>query len=101
VGDSTCLPISHLQFAYDTLLIVDKSWTNIRSLKAILILLEVISGLKVNFHKTRLVGVNVSASWLAETSVVLNYKARTLPFSYLGLLIDGDSWDTLTSPEFI
>jgi hypothetical protein len=51
--------ISHLQFADDTLLLGKKSWANVRALRAILNLFEVVSGLKVNFHKSMLVGVNV------------------------------------------
>jgi hypothetical protein len=48
------------------------------------------SGLKVNFHKSELVGVNVSRSWLLEAAVVLNCKISTLPITYLGLPVGGD-----------
>ena len=64
--------ITHLQFADDTLLIGDRSWANIRALKAILILFEATSGLKVNFHKSVLVGVNIQDSWLAEAASIFN-----------------------------
>lgn len=54
--------ISHLLFADDTLLAGVKSWGNIHILKSVLMLFEFVSGLKVNFHKSMLYGVNVASS---------------------------------------
>jgi len=59
---------------------------------------EAMSGLKVNFHKSELVGVNVSMSWLLEATVVLNCKISSLPIMYLVLPV-GDCrrlkfWDS-------
>lgn len=73
------------------MLIGDKIWANVRYVKVVLILFEVISCLKVNFHKSLLVEVNVPNFWLVAASAVLNCKTRILPFSYLGLPICGDS----------
>jgi len=64
--------ISHLQFADDTLLVGDKSWGNIRILKSLLMLFELVSGLKIYFHKSMLYGVNVAGSWLHEATSVLH-----------------------------
>jgi len=50
-----------------------------------------VSGLKVNFHKSLLTGVNVSGSWLYEAAMILNCRVGTLPFVYLGFPIGGDS----------
>ncbi|GAU48560.1 hypothetical protein TSUD_182080 [Trifolium subterraneum] len=58
--------VSHLQFADDTLLLGIRSWANVRALRAVLVLFEAVSGLKVNFNKSMLVGVNIADSWLAE-----------------------------------
>jgi hypothetical protein len=76
-----------LQFADDTLIVGEKSWANIRAIKAVLILFELISGLKVNFHKSMLVGVNIDDSWLVDASLVINCKIGHVPFIYLGLPI--------------
>ncbi|GAU39768.1 hypothetical protein TSUD_220120 [Trifolium subterraneum] len=62
VGEDVPFQITHLQFADDTLMVADKNWANIRAIKSILLLFEVMSGLKVNFHKSLLVGVNVADS---------------------------------------
>lgn len=58
VGTSNSMVISHLQFANDTSLFGTKSWANIRALHVVLILFETMSGLKINFHNSILVGVN-------------------------------------------
>ncbi|GAU46455.1 hypothetical protein TSUD_402220 [Trifolium subterraneum] len=62
----------------------------VRALKAVLILFQSISGLKVNFNKSMLFGVNVNDSWLHEAASVMNCKHGRLPFLYLGLPIGGD-----------
>jgi len=67
-----------------------KSWTNVRALHAVLNLFEEMSGLKVNFHKSLLVGVNINDSWLNEAALVLNFKIGKLPFVYLGMSIRGN-----------
>jgi exonuclease III len=90
VGAHGNVDISHLQFADDTLLVGVKSWGNIRILKSVLMLFESVSGLKVNFHKSMLYGVNVADSWLHEAASVLHCKHGRLPFLYLGLPIGGD-----------
>ncbi|GAU51940.1 hypothetical protein TSUD_417220, partial [Trifolium subterraneum] len=51
VGERDPVSVSHLQFADDTLLLGVKSWANVRALRAVLVLFETMSGLKVDFHK--------------------------------------------------
>jgi len=80
VGNNDSTQVSHLQFADDTLIIGDKSWVNIRVMRAILLLFQSLSGLKVNFTKSHLVGVNVASSWLSKAAMVLNCKVGTIPF---------------------
>ena len=91
VGNSASTIVLHLQFADDTLILGDKSWANIRAMRAILLLFQSMSGLKVNFSKSCLVGVNVAHSWLAEAAMVLSCKVGSIPFVYLGMPIGGNS----------
>ncbi|CAJ2637850.1 unnamed protein product [Trifolium pratense] len=84
------MTVSHLQFADDTLLLGVKSWANVRALRAVLVLFETMSGLKVNFNKSMLVGVNIPESWLGEAASALCCKVGKIPFLYLGLQIGGD-----------
>ena len=100
VGTTVHVVVSHLQFADDTLILGEKLWANIRAMRAVLLLFESLSRLKVNFSKSQLVGLNVPASWLSEAAMVLNCKARSIPFAYLGLPIGGNArrlafWESL------
>jgi hypothetical protein len=51
---------------------------------------EQVSGLKVNFNKSLLTGVNVSTSWLHEDVLVLHCHVGNFPFVYLGLPMGRD-----------
>ncbi|MCH79554.1 cysteine-rich receptor-like protein kinase [Trifolium medium] len=100
IGSVSPKVVSHLQFADDTLLL--GSWANVRALRAVLVLFEAVSGLKVNFNKSMLVGVNIAESWLAEAAAVLGCVVGKVPFVYLGLAIGGNPrrlafWDPVLS----
>jgi hypothetical protein len=82
--------VSHLLFADDTLLLGNKSWANIRALRVVLVLFETMSGLKVNFNKSMLVGVNIANSWLRAEATALHCKVGTLSFLYTGFRVGGD-----------
>jgi len=90
IGNINLVVVSHLQFVDDTLLLGTKSWANVRALRAALVIFEVMSGLKVNFHKSMLVGVNIASSWLNEVASVLSCKVGKVPFLYLGMPIGGN-----------
>jgi len=85
VGSTDMTVVSHLQFADDTLILGEKSWANIWAMRDVLVLFESLSGLKMNFSKSHLVGVNVANSWLYEAAMVLNCKVGSIPFVYLGV----------------
>jgi hypothetical protein len=74
IGITNPAVVSHLQFADVTLLLGQKSWTNVCALQETLVIFESMSGLKVNFNKSLLVGVNISDSWLSEAASVLSCK---------------------------
>ncbi|XP_058725767.1 uncharacterized protein LOC131597068 [Vicia villosa] len=78
---------SHLQYADDTLIIGRKGWENIHCMKAILLLFKLMSGLKVNFHISSLIGINIPPTWLEEAANILRCRVGSTPFKYLGLLI--------------
>jgi hypothetical protein len=91
IGANNEVRMTHLQFADDTLIIGEKSWLNVRTMRSVLLLFEELSGLKVNFHKSMLTGVNIHVSWLSEAAMMLRCRRGTIPFVYLGLPIGGDS----------
>lgn len=61
---------------------------NLLIIKMVLKSLEVSSGLKVNFSKSSIFILNGSKSFLELTGECLYFKMDTLPFKYLGLLVD-------------
>jgi hypothetical protein len=63
----------------------------VRALRAVLLLFESVSGLKVNFHKSMLTGINISDSWLAAATLVLNCRVGKVSFVYLVLSVGGDA----------
>ena len=60
------------------------------------------SGLKVNFNKSLLVGINISDSWLNEAAAVLSCKVGKISFLYIVLPFGGNSrrlsfWDPIVN----
>ncbi|MCI16022.1 LINE-1 reverse transcriptase like, partial [Trifolium medium] len=64
--------ISHLQYADDTLCIGEASVENLWTLKAVLRGFELASGLRVNFWKSCLIGINVSDNFMDLACTFLN-----------------------------
>jgi hypothetical protein len=75
-----------LQFADDTLIVSEKSWANIKAIKPLLILFEMVSRPKVNFYKSMLVDVNVDDNWLFDASMEMNCKIGHLILLWLPLI---------------
>ncbi|GJS37112.1 hypothetical protein Tco_0535494 [Tanacetum coccineum] len=68
----------------DTLYFEDWS-NNEKNLMCILKGFEKVSGLKINFNKSKVCGVGVSSSAVAEIARVMKYSLVELPLTYLGL----------------
>jgi hypothetical protein len=79
------VPISILQYADDTLCISEATVDNLWALKTILRGFEMASGLKVNFWKSCIVGVNVPEEFLDIATGLLNCRRGHMPIKYLGL----------------
>jgi hypothetical protein len=99
VGNSDVV-ISHLQYADDTLCVGQATVENLWVLKAVLRGFEMCSGLKVNFWKSRLMGVNVSHDFMTVASSFLNCKVSSILFVYLGLPVGANprrmtTWEPL------
>ncbi|MCI23932.1 RNA-directed DNA polymerase (Reverse transcriptase), partial [Trifolium medium] len=94
------LSISHLQYADDTLCIGEASVENIWTIKAILRAFELASGLRVNFWKSSLMGINVNGDFMDMAYTFLNCREGRVPFKYLGLPVGANprklsTWDPL------
>nr|GEU34439.1 reverse transcriptase domain, reverse transcriptase zinc-binding domain protein [Tanacetum cinerariifolium] len=94
------LNLSHLFFADDALFIGEWSHNNIKSLVAILDCFYQVSGLKINYHKSKLFGVGVPFEEVTLMASITGCNALVSPFNYLGLPIDCNmalvkSWDPI------
>jgi hypothetical protein len=92
--------ISHLQYADDTLCIGEASVQNLWTIKSILRGFHLASGLKVNFGKSCLMGVNVHSEFVKLACMFLNCKSGVVPFKYLGLPVGANlrrisTWEPL------
>jgi hypothetical protein len=95
---NSAVAILHLQYADDTLIVGEACVENLWYVKAILRWFELMSGLKVNFFKSSLMGIHVEDSFLEVASKFLNCKLGKLPFIYLGLPVGANprkeaTWD--------
>ena len=79
-----------LRFADDTLFLCEDVFTNVMTLKVILRGFELALGLKINFHKSKLAGINILRSNIDCYTKTLNCAQMGLPFTYLGLEVGGN-----------
>lgn len=94
--------VSLLQFADDTLFICEPSTQNVLAMKSMLRCFELMSGLKVNFFKSKLAGVSVAEDVLLRYANLLHCKTTEIPFVYLGIHVGANprkktTWDPLLS----
>nr|KYP58785.1 Putative ribonuclease H protein At1g65750 family [Cajanus cajan] len=82
--------VNLLQYADDTIFFGEPSMENVLTIKCILRCYELISGLKVNFHKSNFRILGSSEIQVLRFAVVLNCKILHFPFRYLGIPI-GDN----------
>ena len=87
---SNHLSISLLQFADDTLFLCDGSESSVWCLKAILRSFELVSGLKINFAKSNVIGLNIDDFMLNGISSFLACNVDELPFKFLGVPVGGN-----------
>lgn len=54
-------------------------------LKYIFYAYELFTSLKINFHKSQLIGLNISDEQTEGFAAILGYKVAHLPIQYLGI----------------
>lgn len=94
------LEVTHLQYAEDTLCIGKATVENLSAMKSILRGFEMVSGLKINFFKSSLIGVNVREDFMEMACNFLNCSRGSVPFNYLGLPVGANgrsmsTWEPL------
>ncbi|XP_028056846.1 uncharacterized protein LOC114260849 [Camellia sinensis] len=79
------LKVSHLQFADDTVIFCEADRVKLVTIMRILRCFELVSGLKINFHKSVLSGVGVNEEDIKDFVSVLHCHSQKLPITYLGI----------------
>ncbi|KAK3228824.1 hypothetical protein Dsin_000705 [Dipteronia sinensis] len=77
--------VSHLQFADDTIIFLEPKMEYPMTSKRILRCFELVSGLRINFHKSCLVKVGRKGDRKVDWVVTFRCKSVSLPITYLGL----------------
>lgn len=78
--------ISHILFADDTLILCGTEVSHFPNLRCLLLCFEVVSGLKVNLSKTKVIPVGGVGN-VQELAAILGCRVSSLPTAYLGLLL--------------
>jgi hypothetical protein len=79
--------VIHLQYADDTMILIENDDNSINNLKFLLICFELLSGLKINYHKSEVIVIGVDSQEQPRVAHLLNYKEGEFPFKYLGFPI--------------
>lgn len=76
-----------IQYADDTLIVLPADFGELQSLKNILDAYANATGMKINYHKSQLVQINVDTARANDLASVLGCQVGTIPFTYLGLAL--------------
>jgi hypothetical protein len=83
--------IVSLQYADDTILFSDPDEFFVRNLKCCLVWFEKISGMRINFHKSKLIPVNLSDDQLHVATHLFGCPVGSFPIKYLGIPLHHDN----------
>jgi hypothetical protein len=76
--------VSHLQYADDTMILIQNTQESLTNLKFLLLCFELLSGMKINFHKSEVIVMGAGEAEQARVARLLNCKQGKFPFTYLG-----------------
>ena len=85
--------ISHIQYADDTVIMIDCSEKSVLNLKLILYCFEWLFGLKINFHKSDVFVFGVDQGSQETLANMLNCRLEEWPMKYLGIPISTNRLD--------
>jgi hypothetical protein len=77
-----------LQYADDTLLVLPADIDQVMALKKMLNEFASSTGLRLNFHKSSMVSINVSDDVMNSLSSAFGCQVAAMPFTYLGFPLD-------------
>ncbi|XP_058786284.1 uncharacterized protein LOC131660936 [Vicia villosa] len=83
-GDNNFVDI--LQFADDTIIFGESDHHNLWSWKTILRGFELMSGLRINFRKSNIYGINLPVATMQQISTFMSCGMGSTPFNFLGVM---------------
>lgn len=83
--------LTHLQYADDTVIMIDRDNESIRNIKFILYCFEMMSGLQINYEKREVIVIGTSKQDQLEVAKMLNCKEGSFPMNYLGIPISNST----------
>jgi len=92
--------VNLLQYVDDTIFVGEFNMDNVVVVKSVLRCFELVSRLKVNFHKSRFRGIGVDREDIERFSSFLNCRILSFSFIYLGIPIGAnlrrlEMWDPI------
>nr|GEZ04244.1 RNA-directed DNA polymerase, eukaryota [Tanacetum cinerariifolium] len=90
--------ISHLFYADDVVFVGEWNASNIKIVASVLKCFYLASGHKINFQKSKLMGIGVNSDEVERAASMVGCCTFTSPFRYLGVKVRGnmsriESWD--------
>jgi hypothetical protein len=82
--------ISHLQYADDTVLLLNYDEESFATVKFVLYCFEAMSGLKIKYQKSEVFRVGVDSDKIRRAANIFNCNVGKFPMTYLGLPISMD-----------
>ncbi|KAL5583298.1 hypothetical protein UlMin_015740 [Ulmus minor] len=82
--------VSHLQFADDTLFLLEPDKSNIEKVNTILKFFSMCSGLKINMNKSSLAGITLTEQEVGVLASEVGCEKGSWPLKYLGLPLGGN-----------
>ena len=73
------------QYADDTILFSDCDEQHLRNLKGCLMWFEQLSGMRINFHKSEMIPLNLSSVEVHKISHIFGCPVGSFPIKYLGV----------------
>jgi hypothetical protein len=74
---STTYNFTFLQFADDTIIVGKENWDNLWAIITVVRSFKLMSGLKVNFFKSNLYGINLEENFMVAASAFLHCGVHT------------------------
>ncbi|KAG6413120.1 hypothetical protein SASPL_125821 [Salvia splendens] len=77
------IPITHLQFAEDTIIFTPTDFTTLENYKKLLKCFELLSGIRINYGKSVIIPINCEDEWIEGARNRLECEVAKLPVTYL------------------